>query len=225
LRHLLALCCSLILLLPASGAQAARIDVGEAQITFTPPPGYCELDPRQALDARFVEIMGTAMGPEIRILVAFADCVQLSVWRKGLALHIQDYGMLTTVRQDERHSMREPRAAVVRSLTRQLRSIPPDLDLEAAAVNRRSDAADVSLGRLERLGVLHADDKAVYYGLVAEVISGDGRARDAVEVGAMTLIKGKLVSYLLYGEFRGKASVDQMLGLQRSNMDRLIAGN
>jgi len=61
--------------------------------------------------------------------------------------------------------------------------------------------------------------------MVAEVVSGYGRARDAVEVSAMTLIKGKLVSYLLYGAFQGKASVDRMLALQRSNMDRLIAGN
>jgi hypothetical protein len=122
--------------------------------------------------------------------------------------------------------MTEPRAAVVRSLARQLRAVPPDLDLEAEEVNRRgAESGDVRLGRLDRLGVLHADDSAVYFGMVAEVISGDGRVRDAVEVGAMTLIKGKLVSYLLYGEFRGKASVDQMLGLQRSNMDRLIAGN
>ena len=225
MRHLLALCCSLLLLLQAAGADAARITVGDAQIAFTPPPGHCELDPKQPLDARFIEVMGNAMGPDIRILVAFADCVQLSVWRKGLALHIQDYGMLTTIRQDERHSLSEPRAAVVRSLAQQLRSVPPDLDLEAEAVNRRHDASDVRLGRMERLGVLHADDSAVYYGLVAEVISEDGRHRDAVEVGAMTLIKGKLLSYLLYGEFRGKTSVDQMLGLQRSNMDRLIAGN
>ncbi len=226
MRHFRALCCSLVLLLPASGAIAARIDVGETQIAFTPPPGYCELDPKQALDARFVEIMGAAMGPEIRILAAFADCIQLSVWRKGLAFHIQDYGMLTTVRRDETHSMSEPRAAVVRSLAQQLRAAAPDIDLEADAANRRSgENGEVRLGRLERLGILHADDSAVYYGLVAEVVSGDGRVREAVEVGAMTLIKGKLVSYLLYGAFRGKTSVDRMLGLQRSNMDRLIAGN
>lgn len=133
MRSFVALCCSLVLLFPATGATAAPIDVGEAQIAFTRPPGYCGLDPKQALDARFV-------------------------------------------------------------------------------------------GRLERLGVFHAA-AAVYYGMVAEVVPGDGRARDAVEVGAMILIKGKLVSYLLYGAFQGKASVDRMLALQRSNMDRLIAGN
>jgi hypothetical protein len=41
----------------------------------------------------------------------------------------------------------------------------------------------------------------------------------------MTLIRGKLVSYVLYGEFEGRASVEAMLGRQRADLDRLIAAN
>jgi hypothetical protein len=57
------------------------------------------------------------------------------------------------------------------------------------------------------------------------VPTDEGRSLDSLEVGAMTLIKGKVVSYLLYGEFRGRTSVDAMLAVQRRNMGALIAAN
>lgn len=212
LRRFAAFGSLLLLLASLSGAQAGQISVGDAQVAFAPPPGYCELDHNEGRDARFVDGVKQAMGSEVRILSAFAACEQLKVWRKGLLTYLRDYGFLTVARADERRTITDGRPVIVRALAQALRAAEPA-------------AEPGDLGRIDHLGVLHADDSAVYYGLVTEVETPDGRLRDALEVSAMTLIRGKLVSYVLYGEFEGRASVEAMLGRQRADLDRLIAAN
>jgi hypothetical protein len=203
----------LLLLLSLSQARAGQIAVGDASVAFNPPAGYCELDRREARDALFVDGVRQAMGPEVRVLAAFAKCEQLQVWRKGLLTYLRDYGFLTVARADERRTITDGRPTIIRALATALRAAEPVA------------AAPADAGRIDHLGVLHADDSAVYYGLVAEVETPDGRLRDALELSAMTLIRGKLVSYVLYGEFEGRASVEAMLGRQRADLDRLIAAN
>lgn len=203
---------SLLLFLVFSQAYAGQIAVGEARVAFAPPAGHCELDRKEARDALFVDAVEQAMGPETRVLAAFAACDQLAVWRQGLLTYLRDYGFLTVARADERRTIADSRPAIVRALANALRGSQPT-------------AAASDEPRIDHLGVLHADDRAVYYGLVAEVETPDGRMRDALEVSAMTLIRGKLLSYVLYGEFAGRASIDAMLGRQRADLDRLIAAN
>jgi hypothetical protein len=215
LRHLAFVC--LVFFLSLADARASQIDVGGAKVAFAPPKGYCELDRKNAQDAAYMDAMAGAMGSEVRILATFAACDQLAVWRKGLLTFFRDYGFLTVARSDERRQLSEGRPAIMRALARQLRKA----DAEAAP----DEPQPREFGRTDHLGVLHSDDDAVYYGLVTEVATPEGRVREAVELGAMTLIKGRLVSYLLYGEFAGRPSVDALLGQQRTNMDRLIAAN
>jgi hypothetical protein len=203
---------ALFLSLSFSAAQAGQIAVGEARVAFAPPAGYCELDSKQSRDTLFVDAVAGAMGPETRILAAFAACDQLAVWRKGLLTYLRDYGFLTVARADEARTIRDSRSDVMGALAQALRTVSP----EPAAADQ---------ARIDHLGVLHQDDRGVYYGLVAQVETPEGEVRDALEVNAMTLIRGKLVSYVLYGEFAGRASIDAMLGRQRADLDRLIAAN
>jgi hypothetical protein len=212
LRHLAAFG-SLFLLLFLSDAHAGQIAVGDARVAFAPPAGYCELDRGEGRDAAFIDGVAQAMGSDVRVLAAFAACEQVAVWRKGLLTYLRDYGFLTVARADEARTVSDGRPAIVQALAKALRAAEP------------AGAQPGDPGRVDHLGVLHADDSAVYYGLVAEVETPDGRLRDALEVSAMTLIRGKLVSYVLYGEFAGRASVDAMLGRQRADLDRLIAAN
>lgn len=200
-----------LLLLSLSPAQAGQIPVGEARVAFAPPAGHCELDRKEGRDALFVDAVAGAMGPETRILAAFAACDQLAVWRKGLLTYLRDYGFLTVARADEGRTLPDSRPTIVQALAKALRKALP----EPGAVEQGID----------HLGVLRADNRAVYYGQVTAVETPDGRLRDALEVSAMTLIRGKLVSYVLYGEFDGRASVEAMLGRQQADLDRLIAAN
>lgn len=217
MRGFIAFGLALAFFLSLGDARAGQIDIGGARVAFSPPKGHCELDRKDAQDAEFIDAMASAMGPDVRILATFADCNQLPVWRKGLLTYLRDYGFLTVARSDERRIVNDGRAAIVRALATAMRKA----DAEAQAEPPQPGA----LEHIDHLGVLHSDDKAVYYGQVAEVVTPEGRMRESVELGAMTLIKGKLVSYLLYGEFKGRPSVDAMLGRQRTNMDRLIAAN
>jgi hypothetical protein len=217
LRHLAFVC--LVFFLSVADARASQIDVGGAKLAFAPPKGHCELDRKVPSDAAYLDAMAGAMGTETRILAAFAACDQLAVWRKGLLTFFRDYGFLTVARSDERRQLGEARPAIMRALARELRKADAEGDAGPDGPQARE------LGRIDHLGVLHSDDDAVYYGMVTEVATPEGRVRESVELGAMTLIKGKLVSYLLYGEFAGRPSVDKLLGRQRTNMDRLIAAN
>lgn len=211
LRRFAAFGSLLLLLVSLSNAQAGQIPVGDANVAFAPPPGYCELDSSEGRDALFVDGVKQAMGSEVRILSAFAACEQLKPWRKGLLTYLRDYGFLTVARADERRTITDGRATIVRALAKAMR-----------ATNAETSSDEPGI---DHLGVLHADDRGVYYGLVMEVETPEGNPRGALEVSAMTLIRGKLVSYVLYGEFAGRASVDAMLGRQRADLDRFIAAN
>lgn len=204
---------SFLLILSLSDARAGQVTIGEAKLAFTPPAGYCELDHTQARDADFVRTVASALGSETRVLAAFAACDQLVIWRKGLLTYLRDYGFLTVARADETRTISDGRPTLVRALAAALRGATPALSQPGEP------------GRVDDLGVLDADDRAVYLGMVTEVETPDGRLRDALEVSAMTLIRGKLLSYVLYGEFAGRASIDAMLGRQRADLDRLIAAN
>jgi hypothetical protein len=201
----------LLLLLSLSQARAGQIAVGDASVAFNPPAGYCELDRREARDALFVDGVRQAMGPEVRVLAAFAKCEQLQVWRKGLLTYLRDYGFLTVARDDERRTITDGRPTIVRALAKAMR---------AANAETSGDGSGI-----DHLGVLHEDDRGVYYGLVMEVETPEGNLRGALEVSGMTLIRGKLLSYVLYGEFAGRPSIEAMLGRQRADLDRLIAAN
>jgi hypothetical protein len=203
---------SFLLAFALSQAEAGEIAVGDANLAFTPPAGYCELDYKQGRDAHFVGAVAEALGSETRVLAAFAACDQLAVWRKGLLTYLRDYGFLTVARADEARTITDGRPKIMRALAGAFRAAAP-----AAAQSREPG--------IDRLGMLDADDRAVYLGLVTEVETPDGRLRDALEVSAMTLIRGKLLSYVLYGEFAGRTSIEAMLGRQRADLDRLIAAN
>lgn len=202
---------SFLLAFALSQAEAREIAVGDANLAFTPPVGYCELDHKQGRDAHFVGAVAEALGSETRVLAAFAACEQLAVWRKGLLTYLRDYGFLTVARADEARTITDGRPKIMRALAGAFRAAAP------AALPHEPG--------IDRLGMLDADDRAVYLGLVTEVETPDGRLRDALEVSAMTLIRGKLLSYVLYGEFAGRTSIDAMLGRQRADLDRLIAAN
>jgi hypothetical protein len=194
-----------------SVAQAGQIAVGEASVAFAPPAGHCELDRKEARDALFVRNVAEAMGPETRILAAFAACDQLAVWRKGLLTYLRDYGFLTVARADESRTVTDGRPTIVRALAKAMRAVSAETSNDGPGI--------------DHLGVLDEDDRGVYYGLVTAVETPEGTPRDALEVSAMTLIRGKLLSYVLYGEFDGRPSIDAMLGRQRADLDRLIAAN
>jgi len=210
LRRIAAFGSLLLLLVSLSDAHAGQIAVGEAQVAFAPPPGYCELG-REGRDALFVDGVKRAMGPEVRILSAFAACEQLKPWRKGLLTYLRDYGFLTVARDDERRTITDGRPTIVRALAKAMR---------AANAETSGDGSGI-----DHLGVLHEDDRGVYYGLVMDVETPEGNPRGALEVSGMTLIRGKLLSCVLYGEFAGRACVEAMLGRQRADLDRLISAN
>ena len=211
LRRFAAFGSLLLFLVSMSGAHAGQIAVGEAQVAFAPPPGYCELSRSEGRDALFVDGVTQAMGPEVRILSAFASCEQLQPWRKGLLTYLRDYGFLTVARADERRTITDGRPTIVRALAKAMR-----------ATNAETTGDEPGI---DHLGVLHEDDRGVYYGLVMDVETPEGNPRGALEVSGMTLIRGKLLSYVLYGEFAGRPSIDAMLGRQRADLDRLIAAN
>jgi len=97
---------SLLLFFSISSALAGQIAVGDARVAFSPSTGQCELDRKESRDAQFVDAVQQVVGPETRILAAFAACDQLAVWRKGLLTYLRDYGFLTVARADDPPSPR-----------------------------------------------------------------------------------------------------------------------
>jgi len=82
-----------LLSLPSSAKDAT---VGQVSIALTAPPGQCELDPKQAGDARMLQTVQEAIGSNT-LLAMSADCQQLADWRIGKRGLLEDFAQYQTL--------------------------------------------------------------------------------------------------------------------------------
>lgn len=81
-----------VLAVASTAAMAADVMVGGVSITLPAPAGFCELSANNPVDSRAVTALSGMLAQSGNMLLGIsADCQELTDWRAGRRLLLDDY--------------------------------------------------------------------------------------------------------------------------------------
>jgi hypothetical protein len=206
---------------------AGETKVGGASITLTVPAGHCELEAKQAGDARMLQTVREAIGSNT-LLAMYADCKQLADWRTGKRGLLEDFAQYQTLTAAMDAPPESAPAQTLKQLCAHLREEGEKLMVGMAPdVKQRLEQLlkDVQVNQIRFLGVV-ADDADACYSATAQLAKAQtGKDITIVGLSATTFVKGKLVYSYLYAPYRSGQTVTTLLAKQKLNIAALLAAN
>ena len=212
----------------ASEDGQSQVRIGAARLNFVPPAGHCFLDEAQGPDARLAGILRQVFGGELRMLGAFADCVQLRSWRTGKRKTLSDYGQFLVPVDFIDKKLDGPSQPYVETICKIMRDSGGQLlDQSAPTVKQRFEDAlkGAQMNEMRFLGVVGQDETACYFGLLQKLITEQGDPKTQVDVSAIAFIAGKMVYSNLYAVQEGDETLSELLERQQTNVSRNLRAN
>lgn len=193
-------------------------------IAIAPPQGYCALDPTQPQDAALLA-QQQKLQQQSKLALMFLDCGDLNALRDGGSAAPQRYGTaLVLEQQGEVHAIANAsRTDFVHAVARPLATT--NLDDIRRQLGRPEQAA--AEGGIRVLGVIKADERAVYLAVAIDSVSVDGKPTLAGIVGvtAITLVNRIPLSLNLYQVKGDVDAVAALLSDQQHYVEALLAAN
>jgi hypothetical protein len=217
------------LCLLACPAVAKDAKIGPTTLNLIPPPGYCEMDPAQASDARMVKAIEGMLGNTgNRLLAVSADCNQLTNWRTGKRKLLDNMAQYQTIISLESSPLPAAPDVTIKDACNQMRAqgeqlvadMTPDVQARAEQVLKT-----VKVNEMKFLGVVGEDPLVCYAAMLQKFKTEVGTDKTQVTVFATTVIKFKIVYYYLFAPYVSGATVTDMLAQQRKNVAALQAAN
>ncbi len=209
--------------LTASGSGAAdqvsfaTFDLGGVALRFDPPPGYC-LYSGPLLQS--VVAQQDRINTENVVHAVFGDCDQMRQI-EATPGRISDYGLLMTPREPGVEPIDEPAFRRIVASAADPRTVKKTL-----AQRLREAQGRLKLQSVSSLGVLQRSRDATYFAYLFKTGGDDGGYTQAC-VMALTAVKGRLVAYYLYSDYKhdARATLTGLLRKARANMNALEAQN
>jgi hypothetical protein len=214
-----------ILLVTALGAMARDVTIGTVSVGLTAPEGQCELDANLPSDARTLNLIKTVIGNQRELLAMYADCAQLEAWRKRTRQVLDDFLQYQTL-----VSMKsaDATAETIKHECNSIRVATGQSTAETAAEMNERAAQVIKTVKFNEgtiLGVAAEDDKACYAAMLQRLTTEFGNERTLAILIAITVVKGKMVTYIMYTPYIGTDIVSQMLIQHRVNVAAFLAAN
>ena len=216
-----------VIVVPAN-IYADTVTVGSDSISVSIPKGYCNLNPNNLSDVRLIDYLKDANRNNNKVLVVFADCEQLKLWRAGSYSSLDEYGYILAPL-----SMINKKTKM--SISNYLGLIEGVLkESNAKILNKAVGKTRVVLGRhfklaklnkVTTLGLFSIDDNALYTGMLAYTNNESGESKFMVGITSMTLVNGKAINLYLWKKHISKRTVYELetlstswvRGVQKSN--------
>lgn len=195
-------------------------------LTLPAPEGFCALDPQQPADARMIDALnGMLAGAQISLLGMSAHCGQLEAWRTGKQL-LEDFAQYQTPTFASKSNSSRSEWVKARCAKRRAEG-EKTLPGMTEDVNARAETARVQarINEMTALGVLWEDAGACYTGMVQKILSEAGGEKTQLSVSAGTIVKGRVVNYILYTDDRDADSLSAALARHKRNIAALLAAN
>lgn len=214
----------LLALSPAASGPtlAASYQVAGRALDIEAPPSYCLLDPGIPAEAELLGNVEDANAGRNRVLVVFVNCEELASWRRGEVASLQRYGnVLTPIEQTVYPDM--ARGMFLDELSIAMGGTPP-VGMEAGEMRLRAAAPALQVGQSESLGVLEADEFALYAG-IARKLEFEGRAMVMLGIYSMTLVNAVPLSVNLFQPVDNGKAIENLIADQRRFLERLLERN
>ena len=201
--------------------------VGTKKISLTLPLGYCFVDGARPVDVHFTNTTrGMFAGLNLHLLDILVDCGELAKWRERKIPDLDNLGQYITPVAMLGKDLPITRAQFSSSICAKMRR-----QAKQKMVKTMTDAMKkaekffegVKASGQKFLGVLHEDIDACYAGMLSTLKTQAGALKKVVGVFSMTLVKGKMVQLNLYTRYKGEASINRLLDIQKKNIKALLA--
>jgi len=219
-------CLLAVLLAISCGAAARDAKMGSVTVDLAAPRGYCELVDSQASDTRTLQTIRTALGSQNELLAMYADCAQLSDWRKGTRKLLDDYVQYQTT--PSLKDVTVEAASTIKDACKSVREMAgQSLTESLVELNKRisTTASSVKVNEVKFLGVVAEDDTACYAAMLQKLTTEIRTEKTQVILMAITVAKGKMLRYIMYTPYVDAETVDKMLARHRINITAFLAAN
>lgn len=217
----------LMLLVAVAGGPACGKDVtiDGVTVTLVPPPGFCELDPAQHNDARMLAaIEGMLKGTNNKVLLAGADCGELTEWRDARRPYIDHLVQYQTLHEYDYVANRPDIHAVCEAMRAQGEQMASD-DLPRVRARTEEIMKNAKFNESKFLGVLGEEPDACYAALLQKLVSAAGAAKEQVNAFFTGLLRGKYVYMYLTAPYADGNTVVELTAQLKAQLARLRTDN
>jgi hypothetical protein len=209
---------------PAMGA-GLETPIGREKVALVLPAGMCPIEATNSSDANYINAVESSLGGTNRLLGAFADCEQLSAWRSGHKMFLDNHGqyqapaaMIDTV---------APPGVVAEICSELRRQGEKVLDGMKDDLSQRMERAvkGLQVNELRSLGVVGEDPDACYSAALQNLRVEGGPEKLQHLVFAITAVKGKLLFLYVYGLHTGDHTIPALLDRVRTTVTELARAN
>jgi len=218
---------SIVVGVGALGVAAAKdARVGAASLNLPPPNGYCELTEQQPSDARMIKVVSDLLAGRNELLAMSADCGQLQSWRAGRQPVLDDYAQYQTLVAAKGSNF--SRAEAVKQICAQLRAEGEKLVAGVTQeANKRLESVvkEIKINETRLVGVLAEDANACYFATVQKMKTEAGADKTQLIIGAVTIIKGKILYYNLFLPYSDTGTANTALDRHKTNVAAVLKVN
>lgn len=208
-------------------AGALEVAIGQTKIELVGPKDFCPLDKKHSLDSQVINLTQQTVQGRNELLAIFVDCARLASWHDG---KIDDLGDTFDFQVSLRAKNVNANKAAVTDICGAFRKQGAEIfktaeDLAAANVKAIQEfAGKVEFNALQIYGVLHEDDTGCYFGAILKMKIED-RVELQFSVGAVTIIRNRLVFANHGSDFKDEGTVKRLLATSRETVAALRARN
>lgn len=195
----------------AFGGGARDMDVGGAKIRYEIPKEFCALKPKAFEDFKG-KMEKLAPGNVVEAAFVLCDAAAKERMRADEPPEIAFLMVPTETMNRSFPSSKEPLDEVARSMKNNANVLEDQktLDARLKAMN-----PNLSLTSNASLGVLNRDEDAVYFGATS-VMKLKDTVKKRLSIGAMAIVKGRLVSFYIDGPFEDEQDAVRRLDRTRT---------
>jgi hypothetical protein len=208
-----------------AGGTGFETPIGDEKLTLVLPAGMCRIEAEKSSDANYINAVESSLAGTNRLLGAFADCQQLTDWRSGNKMFLDNHGqyqapaaMLDTV---------APPGVVAEICSELRRQGEKVLDGMKDDLTDRMERAvkGLQVNELRSLGVVGEDPGACYSAALQNLRVEGGPEKLQHLVFAITVVKGKLLFLYVYGLHTGDHTIPALLDRVRTTVGELAKAN
>jgi len=209
-------------------AESATRKVGDTDIKFAVPDGYCVLSQSNNRDAQFIKVVDTLLSQSNNtLLLLMMECGRLRTWRAGVSGPIFEYityytpnAELSQTHSGQSHALRK---ALCTDMRGQTDAAVKDVKADVARAAREL-GSDMAVNSTHYIGVVDEDDHGCY----AELLSSVKSANTSVVMSTLvisTYIHGKALFSAVYHKHVDDRTFEAELGIGKSEMLQLGSDN
>lgn len=196
----------LAFLAPGAWAQSVTVEVGGRAISLVAPEGHCFLDKTIEADKRLLSITERGFSGINRLLVQFADCGELNLWRNGRQPTLNNFGYAFVSIKAEHKMVNISRQAFLTRLATYLAakegrdSLEKGLSIGVKRLERMRNAGDhnIRMGERKVLGLMFRDENALCVGIVLGLTTEFGKQKTALGCGIVTVLRNRVVNLQIF---------------------------